>query len=214
MRKLLTVSVLFITCNSFAQDYLSIVLSKSYSNFNFTNSQGVKDNTIKAVLNNAYALNYQKAFDNNFFVRGELGYKQMGAYSVFNSQEISWNLNYADLNLGGGYALQISKVKAYLGASLYGAYLSSANQTIGADFYDIKKNNSIKKNDCGINAFIGASYSITNVTSIFVECAKSNGLYQLDQGSNQRLFNKAVFFKLGFTIQLNSHQARFKPNIL
>jgi len=208
MKKIFVLSTLLLALNSFAQDYLSVSLYKSYSNFNFTNSQGEKDKSINAVWNNSCAINYQQIINTHFFVRGELGIKAMGAYSVLNTSKITWNLNYMDINWGGGYILLIKKIQAYAGASFYGSYLLSANQTIGANYYDIKKDNSIKKNDYGINAFIGAIYPISNTSSFFIECAKSIGLTQLDEGSNQKLYNKAMFFKLGLMFKLNTRKKK------
>jgi len=204
MRKIFVLCFVFLTLNSFAQDYLSLSLAKSFSSFNFTNSKGEKDKTIKTVSKNAYAINYMQVLDTIFFVRVELGVKEMGAYSVLNTEKITWNLNYMDVNWGGGFITSIKKAKAYLGASFYGSYLLSANQTIGANFYDMKKENTIKKNDFGINAFIGTIYPISPSTFMVIECAKSFGLNQLDAGSNQKLFNKAIFLKLGLTFRLKA----------
>jgi len=204
MKKIFISSFLFLTLNSFAQDYLTVSLAKSFSSFNFTNSKGEKDKTIKTVTKNAYAINYMQVLDTIFFVRVELGVKEMGAYSVLNTEKITWNLNYADVNWGGGFILSVKKAKAYLGASFYGSYLLNANQTIGANYYDMKKDNTIKKNDFGINAFIGTIYPISTSTSMVIECAKSFGLNQLDASSNQKLFNKALFLKLGFTFRLKT----------
>jgi hypothetical protein len=204
MRKIFISSFLFLTLNSFAQDYLSVSLAKSFSSFNFTNSEGQKDKTIKTVSKNAYAINYMQVLDTIFFVRVELGAKEMGAYSVLNNEKITWNLNYVDVNWGGGFIMSVKKAKVYLGASFYGSYLLNANQTIGVNYYDMKKNNSIKKNDFGVNAFLGTIYPISTSTFMVIECAKSFGLNQLDASSNQKLFNKAIFIKLGLTFRLKA----------
>jgi hypothetical protein len=197
MRKILFLPILFFTLNSFSQNYVSVNYTQIFSNFIFKNSDGERDKTLKSDLKSAYALNYQKVFKKSFFVRGEFGYKTFGALSILNNQKLAWNLNYLDLNIGGGYIINNFKIKPYVGAAFYGSYLIRANQTIGENYYDMLQNNSIKKNDYGVNVYLGAIHSFSDFASIYVEVAQTRGLNQLETSSNQKLYNTAISVRLG-----------------
>src|ERR1035437_1440149 len=147
MRKMLNLSALFLTLNSFSQSFVSVNYTQIYSNLVFTDADGKKNDNLRADFKSAYAINYQKYFEKGLFIRAELGYKAFGAVSNFGTEKLSWDLNYIDANIGGGYMYKKYKVRPYIGASFYGAYLIRATQMIGADYYDMLKNKAIKNND-------------------------------------------------------------------
>jgi hypothetical protein len=209
MKKILKLSILFLSLNSFSQNFVSVNYTQISSNLIFTNSGGQRDNTIKATFNSAYAVNYQKCTKSGFFLRGEFGYKAFGAISNYNTELLSWNLKYIDVNIGAGYILNKFKFKPYLGASFYGAYLFSATQMIGVNYYDMLKSNTIKNNDFGINAFVGIIHSVSEFASVYIEVADTRGFNQLETAPGQKLYNTAVSVRLGVSFLIDKDDNKY-----
>jgi hypothetical protein len=165
----------------------------------------------------SYGVNYTKVFHSGFFIRPEIGYKNLGAQSILNNQKLEWSLNYIDFNLGFGYLVHLGPVIPYIGVAPYYSYLYKASQTYGNDYYDLLVNKGMKTTDYGINIFGGLKYQFTEITSAFVEIRNTTGLMQLEPnsetGKNEKLYNRAISFHLGISFNIvNKNRARRRSN--
>lgn len=206
MKKTYVLSLLLVlTVTSFSQSKVSVNLGQTFSKFRFRDSQGNEDPNMTFVVKNSYGLAYENLLYKGWFIRPEIGYKNLGAQSYSNNTNLLWDLHYIDLSAGGGYMFLTKSIRPYVGASMYVSYLLKANETIGSDSYNLIANNALKKFDFGVNVFTGVKYRIENNIDIFVECRWSNGLLQLDNnlnGGSKELYNNATSFHVGVVFDL------------
>jgi hypothetical protein len=195
----------------FSQDNFSLNFAQTYSTFKFTDSEGKADSNMNSAIRYSYALNYNKIFSSGLYIRPELGYKNFGANSSINDQKLDWSLHYLDINIGGGYIVGAKKLKPFIGASFYFSSLFKAQQTIGADSYNMIKVNAIKTSDYGLNIHAGLIYSFTDAASVFFEYRYTTGLSQLELGSGQKLYNRAMSFNFGLAFNITKKTAT-KPD--
>lgn len=197
-----------ITTFASAQDNVSIYFAQTFATFKYTDSQGNSDPNMRSQFRSSYGVNYSKVFRSGFFMRPEIGFKNVGAVSDLYSQKIDWSLHYFDFNLGFGYVKRFGGVAPYIGIAPYMSYLYDAIQTVGTDQYDLLADKGIKKNDYGFNLFGGVKYLFTEAVSVFGEVRSTTGLMQLetnsDSGKNQKLYNQAFSFHLGISFNMVS----------
>jgi outer membrane autotransporter protein len=190
-----------------AQDFISLQFAQVNSTFSYKNSQGVADDNLNYKINNSYGMSYSKSFDSGLLIRSELSYKNLGANSIFKNQNLDWSLDYIDLNLGIAYRFNKFSVKPYLGGAFYYAYLFKAQQGIGIEYFDMIEEKSIKRNDFGLNIFVGAQYKISEQMSIYLELKNAIGLNQLEPNNGpskeQELYNRALIIQTGISIAIN-----------
>jgi hypothetical protein len=202
---------LFVTLHScaFAQSFVSFKYSQIYSNFYFRDRNGQADESLKADMRTGYGIDFKKLVHRNIYIGSELWYKNFGPMSYLNNQKLDWNLHYLDLNLGAGYILNYRRIKPYIGASFYGAYLFKANQTIGVNYFDIIENKSIKRMDFGFNLNGGVQYAFSDVTSVFFEVMYTRGLKNLEVDTEEKLFNTAICFRFGLTFLIEKGESNY-----
>jgi opacity protein-like surface antigen len=201
----------------FSQDNVSVHYAQTFSTFNYTDSQGNSSLKMRSRSRSAYGVNFSKVFNSGFFVRPEIGFKNLGAVSELYNEKLDWSLRYIDFNLGFGLVKQFRSVAPFIGVSPYVSYLYNATQTVGSDEYDLLVSDGIKKNDYGFNLFGGVKYLFTEAVSVFVEARTTTGLMQLEPnteaGKNQKLYNRAVAFHFGISFNMvNKKRARFRSN--
>lgn len=210
MRKIIALLLLSVVINhAYSQDNFSIHFAQTYSKFKFVDSEGNVDENLSSDIRYSYGVNYNKIFESGIFIRPELAYKNFGAISILNNKKLSWSLHYADINVGGGYIINKYKFKPYIGASLYFSYLYKADQTIGLDYYDMIDNGGIKKFDFGLNAYLGVSYSFSEVAGVFFELRNCTGFNQLEpnkEEQSQELYNRAFSFHFGLAFSIVKKQ--------
>ena len=200
------------TTLSFGQDHISLNFAQTYAKFRFIDSQGEKNENINTDIRYSYGINYTKVFDLGFFVRPEIGYKHLGALSVLGeNQKLTWNLHYADINLGGGYIFQPFQIQPYVGASIYYSYLFKADQTIGSSYYNLMDADELKKSDVGVNLFAGIIYAFNKSNMVFFEIRNSTGLMQIekniDDAQNQKMYNRAFSLSFGLSFKINKTES-------
>lgn len=209
MKKIILLCFIFCTASQlYSQNNVSIYFSKSYANFKYTASQGNSDPNMSSQFKSGYGINYSKVFHSGFFIRPELGYKNLGAASILFNQKLDWSLHYLDFNSGVGFLKRFRSVIPFAGAAPYISYLYKASQTLGSDKYDLLADKGIKQIDYGLNLFGGFKYQFTKANSLVVEVRNSTGLMQLEpnseSGKKQKLYNRAVSFHLGISFNISN----------
>jgi hypothetical protein len=213
---------LLLLCSTFtvvAQDYASVHFAQTFSRFRFTDSQGNVNENLYSDIRYSYGLSYQKLFKGGIFIRPELGYNNLGALSIHNNQKHDWSLHYLDASIGGGLQLDMERLKPYVGASFYTAYLYKANQTIATNYFNLLEDQVLKRFDYGLKTYVGIQYAFTKDGRVFIELNNLTGLHQLEINSesmdDQKLFNRAfsVRFGLVFTINNIVFRPKFIPTI-
>ncbi|MBI5540765.1 MAG: outer membrane beta-barrel protein [Bacteroidia bacterium] len=156
----------------YAQEKISLNFAQVFSGFRFKDSQGNEDEYLSRDIKYSYAVNYEKVFSPGFYFKPEIGYKNFGAKSNVDNTKIDWNLHYLDFNLGGGYLYKQHKIKPYIGAAFYFAYMYKGDQTIGSDSYDLLKLKALSTTDYGIDLDLGVRYDFSESSSVFIELCK------------------------------------------
>lgn len=190
----------------FAQNNISLQYMPTLATFKYTDSQGDADPNMRSAFKSSVGASYTHTYNSGFFIRPEIGAKNMGATSALNNAKLDWSLNYLDFNLGIGYIKYIKALAPYIGASPYISYLYKARQTVGTTYYDLISNKGLKQNDIGINLFAGLRFRTSEIISLFVEVRNSMGLTQLEASAansgSEKLYNRAVSFQLGMSFTL------------
>ncbi len=218
MKKIIVLCLTICTASYvFSQDNVSIHFGQSFTTFKYTSSHGGTDPNLTSAFRSGYGVNYAKVFHSGFFIRPELGYKNLGGQSVLNGQKIDWSLHYLDFNLGLGYSVHMGPVITFIGIAPYYSYMYKGGQTYGLDYFDLIANKAIKTADYGLNILGGVKYRLNEANSIFVEVRNLTGLMQLEpdseSGSSEKLYNRAMSFHLGFSFNIVSkNRAQRKSN--
>ncbi len=198
-----------------SQDNVSVHYGQTFATFNYKDSQGSTSLKMRSQFRPSYGVNFSKVFHSGFFIRPEIGFKNLGAISELYNEKLDWSLHYFDFNFGCGYTKRFSTVAPFIGVSPYFSYLYDATQTVGSDEYDLLASNGIKQNDYGFNLFGGIKYLFTEAVSVFAEARTTTGLMQLEPnseaGKNQKLYNRAVAFHVGISFNMvNNKRARIQ----
>jgi hypothetical protein len=207
-RKLIIFTIALLPAILVAQDKVSLNFAQVFSGFKFIDSQGKKDELMTSEIKYSYALNYETDFNSGFYIKPEIGYKNLGAKSIVNNTKLEWNLHYIDVNFGGGYMIKAFRLKPYLGAAFYYAYMYKGDQTVGSESFDLISSQALSTSDYGINLNLGLRYDFSEALGVFFEYQNNIGLCQLDQnlnGGNKELYNRAssIHFGLAFSIIKN-----------
>lgn len=196
------------TISAKAQSSLTLDASQLYTTFTFQDSQGNKDTSYSGNFAGAYSIGYRYVHESGFLVRTSIGMRKAGATLVYDEANYMWDLQYADARLGIGYMLTSTRVKPYLTASGYYAYLLKANQTLNQVNYDIKEANALSQTDYGIIASPGAQVELSEYFSVYVEGSYLMGLQNIESkeaeaaGSNQKGYNQAYGLTLGLSFSI------------
>ena len=188
-----------------AQDKINLDFAQVFSGFKFKDSQGNKDAYLSTDIKFSYGLSYIKTFKNGLYIKPELRYKNMGANSSVDNTKIQWDLNYIDFNLGGGYVFNKYRLKPFIGAAFYYAYMFKGSQSVGSDSYDLIKNKALSTTDYGVNINLGLRYDFSENAGVFFEYRNSTGLCQLDKnidGGSKELYNKSSSFHFGLAFSI------------
>jgi opacity protein-like surface antigen len=120
---------------------------------------------------------------------------------VLDGLNLNWNIQYAEANIGVGYILNKWRIKPYFSTSPYFGYILKANQSIGSDNYDIKKNNSLKTTDFGLTFSPGLKIALSNSISFYADYKYILGLQNLEK-SGQKSFNRGFSINLGVCVTI------------
>lgn len=186
---------------SIAQSNVTFDAGQIFSTFKFIDNQGNQEKDLTSNITGCFSLGYHYLLNNGLFIRTNIGMRKAGASKMYNEMNVVWNIQYADANLGLGYMLNKWRVKPYFSASPYFAYMLRANQTIGPDNYDIKKNESIKTTDFGLSLSPGVKIALSNYIAFYAEYKYILGLQNLEK-SDQKSYNRGFSINLGISVTI------------
>ena len=194
-------TVLFFAAPANAQSNATFDAGQVFSSFKYTDAQGVQEKGFSNNISGCFSLGYQYVQNNGLFFRANIGMRKAGASMIFNETNVTWNLQYADANLGLGYMINKWRLKPYLSVSPYFGYMLKANQAVGPDTYDIMQNKSIKTTDYGLFFSPGLKIALSNIISFYAEYKYIMGLQNLEK-SNQKSYNRGFSINLGISVAI------------
>lgn len=209
-------SVVLLACSiqsSFSQSGITIEASQMITNFAFTNSDAVLENSYfilnqeseyRPVYSGAYQVGYSYMLDMGLFFNASIGMRKSGATMVYDNTNYLWNLQYAQGKLGLGYGYTMGIFMPYLSTSGYYGFLLKANQSINNENFDILNSGSIAKNDFGLYISPGLRINASDFVSVFMELSYMMGMQNIETGdTGQEAKNLANALTLGviFNIQ-------------
>lgn len=189
---------------SMAQSSLTVDASQVYSNFLFTDSAGVQDDSYSGSYSGAYSLGYRYSTEFGLFIRSGLGMRKGGATMQYDGANYMWTLQYAEIKAGVGYLYKTERFCPYLSVTPYFGYLLKANQKLNNEDYDIRNTNSIQKTDFGLYASPGVLIKLSDAVSAYAEFSYIRGFKNLETDANgQAAYNTgyAGTAGLAFTIK-------------
>lgn len=208
MRKKITFSlVAFFALASFnfssAQSSITIDASQNMTNFNFTDSEGNRDEDYNPAFSGSYTLGYRYTTDFGLFGGIKLGMRNAGASLVYNDTDHEWKFQYADVRLDIGYMYNFEKLGVFLTASPYLGYMLRASQTINNKNYDIIESEDLETIDYGVFIAPGVNYQINDYVSVYSQFNYMLGLQNVETREDQVSKNTLMGLTLGlaFTIK-------------
>lgn len=184
-----------------AQSQFTIEASQQFTSFKFSDSQGSALNSeYSGVLTGAYGVGYRFVADNGILFRAGIGVRKAGATMVYDNMNYTWDLQYADLKLGGGYILKNDRFSPYLIVSGYSAYMLRGFQTINNEDFNIKESKAINEMDFGILVTPGVQIKLSDALSSFVEFNYLMGLQNLEKDESQKSKNVGYGLTLGLSL--------------
>ncbi len=186
---------------SFAQSTVTFDAGQVFSTYKYTDSQG-EEKSFSRNITGCFSIGYQYVTNSGLFIRVNAGMRKGGASIVYNEVKVSWQVQYADAGLGVGYIYNKWRLKPYLSVSPYYASMLKAEQTIGQDNYDIKKNKSMASSDFGLYISPGFKISLTNSVACFFEYREIIGLQNLETSSNQKSYNRGSSVNIGVSVAI------------
>ncbi len=184
--------------HTIAQSSITFDAGQLFSKYKFIDSQGndrSKDYSYN--LSGTYNLGYQFAAQSGLFFRAGLGMKKMGSSLVYDELNYNWSSQYLSLNVGAGYILNKYRFKPYVSVTPFYSYLLKATQSTGTENYNIKQNNSIKKNDFGLQFIPGVKMTLSDFISVYTEFNYILGLQNIEKNPAQKLYNRGFSINVG-----------------
>ncbi len=203
MRRLLLLIIL--TLNTPAATYLmaqsavNIEAGEVFSTYKYSDSQGSEKN-FNSNITSCFSLGYQYASNSGLFIKANVGMRKAGATLVYNTTNVDWNTQYACVDLGGGYILNKWRLKPYICASPYFAYMLRGEERLGQYSYDIKANKSMSGTDYGVYISPGLKMALSNFISFYAEYKQILGLQNLETSTGQKSYNRGFSVNLGIAI--------------
>lgn len=207
MKKLILIQLLGFLCLGTvvsAQSSLTIDASQNIINFSYKNSLGEQDKEYKANYSGSFSVGYRNILSSGVILRGSLGMRNAGATLVVNEINNTYNFQYAEVKIGGGYLYSLNdKLGVYMTASPYFGYLLKAHQNLLNNDIDIINDESINKIDYGVYVTPGVNFNMSEFISAYFELNVMRGLANLETDDAQKSNNTLVGFSLGlaFTIK-------------
>lgn len=189
---LLAIGVLIAGRMSYAQSALTIDASQLITNFNFTDSEGNRDDSYKPLYTGAYNFGYSYYSDFGMFITFSAGMRKAGATMVYDASNYNWDLQYGQLKLGTGYEFGAGRLKPYLGVSFYYAILLKASQTLNNEDFDIIDSGAVKTSDYGLYFTPGVKFMISDAISLYTEYSYLMGLNNIETGSDGQISKVAA----------------------
>jgi hypothetical protein len=181
---LLSVALICAANLSMAQSSLTIDASQLLTTFKFTDSEGNVDKSYLGSYEGAYSIGYRSVSDGGFLIRASLGMRGAGATMVYDDANYIWNLRYADVKAGLGYAFGYGIVRPYISVASYFGYLLKASQTLNHEIFDILDYGSLQKIDYGVIGAPGVQITISDFVSAYAEFNYLMGLKNVESSAN------------------------------
>ncbi|MFH0893808.1 MAG: outer membrane beta-barrel protein [Bacteroidota bacterium] len=202
MKKIITIGfILCLICLAVtvnAQSHLTVKASQQYTTFKFTDTQGTKlNNEYSGIFTGAYGAGYRFISEGGVMVNGSLGMRKAGATLVYDDINYTWDLQYANAQLGFGYMLRKDNISPYISASGYYAYLLRGYQTVNNENFNLKKSKSLNEMDYGFSISPGIQIKLSDAISSFVELEYLMGLNNLEKDDGQKATNLAYSINVG-----------------
>ncbi len=195
-------TVLTLTVYSQEQS-LTIEASQLVSNFSFINSLDQKQNAdYQSILTSSYGVGYRHILNNNIILKGGIGKRNGGANYVYDDMNYSWNLEYADIKLGGGYMHNMGRFSPYVLVNGYYAFLIRGIQIKNNEEFNITESGILQKNDIGIIGNIGVNFKMSDYISAYVEGQYLSGLNNIEKETTQTARNKSYGITLGLSFNI------------
>ncbi len=198
---LLSVSMLLLKYAS-AQSIITFDAGQVFSTYKFLDNQGVEEKNFTNNIGGCFNLGYQHASPNGLFIRSNLGMRKAGASLIIDETTVNWNVQYADVNAGLGYIINKWRVKPYISASPYFAYMLKGQEMIGPDNYDIIKTKSMQLTDFGVFVSPGLKVSLSNSIAFYAEYKYILGLQNLENSGGQKSYNRGFSLNLGISVSI------------
>lgn len=194
-----------------AQSFMNIEVAQNFSTFKFSykfidnNTDFTKDYQQYTQINSvAYGAGFTKLQPSGLLLSGGLGFRKAGASLVYNRTNFLWELQYIDFKVGAGYLYNRWSVKPYASLMPYYAYLLSAKQSSGLNYYDIKADNALKSHDLGLLLNVGLKVALSYYADLFAEYNYNVGLNNIETAPEQFLYNRGFAVKLGLAINITN----------
>lgn len=187
-RLLLICCGFFVCANSFAQGLklteIDLLGGKNFTSFIYKDSEGSKDKTLDYVMNNSFGLNFNFT-SSRHVLRPEVMFRQGGSKSDFAGTQLSWKLNYLDVNLGYQYKLiKTERFEVSPGIAFGAGYLLNGDQYIGTTRYNVNETKALKKFDFGVQGLSNFKMNITEYFSLALEYRFGMGITQIENDVN------------------------------
>ena len=204
---LLSLFAISITWAAISQNHLHLKSGKSFTSFMFKDSEGVKDKNLNYVFNNYFGISYDKYLNDRNIIRGEFAFREAGAQAIIDEVKYEWNFNYLDLNVAYLFKyLGNDRFGLHIGAAPTLGFLLTGEQSIGQQYFDVKKERAIKTVDFGINFLTNAQFKVADKISVLLEYRYGLGLLNIETDGNnpdQVTQNRSHFILAGLSFNLN-----------
>lgn len=208
MKKLCVFVAFALSSMTMAQNFelstINLVGGKQFSTFTFKNSDDEKDQTLKYQMYNAFGINgvLEKG---RHMLRPEIMFRQAGAKTSINGNQINWKMNYFNLNFGYLYSIiETRRFTIQPGIAIGGGYMINGEQEIGSTRLDIIEEESMTRFELSAMGMLNATAQLTNSFSIGLEYRFGIGLNHIENDLNEqktRNLYHGVMLNLGFSIK-------------
>jgi hypothetical protein len=189
----------------FAQSSLSFEASQLYTSFKFKDADGtILNSDYNGIFTGAYAMNYKYITDFGLIIKGGIGMRNGGASLVYDDTNYSWKLQYAEVKPGVGYILTTGKIRPYLIASGYYAYLLRGFQTLNDEQYNITESGLLNKTDYGLMITPGVEFGLSEYIASYLELNYLTGLNNIETDEGQNAKNLAYGLTLGISFLIKN----------
>jgi hypothetical protein len=207
MRKLFIIFAFLLSYTAIAQDFnmytVNLIGGKQFSTFTFKNSENQKDETLKYVMLNAFGIN--GALENGRHnIRLEAIFRQAGAKTIFNGNQMNWKMNYMNFNIGYLYSIiDIEDFKLQSGIAFGIGYMLNGEQEYGNVRLDIKEEASMIPYEFSGMGILNGTVKISSTLYIGLEYRYGIGLNHIENDANNqktRNLYHGVMLSLGISL--------------
>lgn len=207
MRKLILIFAFLLSYTAIAQNFnmytVNLIGGKQFATFTFKNSENQKDETLEYQMLNAFGIN--GALENGrHSIRPELIFRQAGAKTIFNGNQMNWKMNYLNFNVGYLYSvINNEDFRLQPGIAFGGGYMLNGEQEFANIRLDIKEEKSMIPFEFSGMAMLNGTVKISSTFYIGLEYRYGIGLNHIENDSNNqktRNLYHGVMLSLGISL--------------